>query len=516
MSGMSIYFIRRLMLVPITFLVITFMVYAILRIVPGGPIEQAETAMKMAAMRGEGGGGGTKGAVSESDLQLDAKGLEELEEYYALDRPIVVGYLQWLGLWPRSFKTRVPASSMEKYADAFKPLKALFAKQTEKETELEALIEPKGHVVFRGRLYRILSDEEAEKLKGENFYDRAEELRSGGYGKMDELLALLEAKGYTYSGGKYCVRMTDAELAGDKEHVEKALGLVSAIRAAGEKRARIAEERGFEINDAGLIYKKEKRFSGILQLDFGRSYTHNEPVLGLIGSKMEISVQFGLVGYLLSWLVCVPLGVYKAIKHRTLFDTASSFVVFLGYSIPGFVVCMLLLVGVAVRVDWLPLGGYKPDNIEQLTFIQAIIGRIRYMLIPITGYMIGSFATMTILMKNSLMENLGADYVRTAFAKGLPEKRVIFVHALRNSLIPITSGIGSALGLLFAGSFLIEKVCNIPGLGLLGYKAVVQRDYPIILATLVIGVLIGLFGNILSDIIWAMLDPRIRFGGGES
>ena len=517
MSGMSAYFIRRLMLVPITFLVITFMVYAILRVVPGGPIEQAETAMKMAAMRGEGGGGSSGGAVAEGDLQLDAKGLEELEAYYALDRPILVGYLQWLGLWQRSFKTRVPASTMEKHGEAFKPLKDLFAKQGERETELDELLAPKGHVVFRGRLYRTLSDEEVEKLKADekSFYNRAEELRGGGYGKLDELLAFLETKGHTYANGKYCAVLTETELAEDKEYAEKALSLIAAIRAAGEKREQIAAKRGFEINEVGLIYKVEKRLSGIVQLDFGRSYTHNEPVLGLIGSKMEISIQFGLIGYLLTWLVCVPLGVYKAIKHHSFFDTASSFVVFLGYSMPGFVVCMLLLVGVAVNVDWLPLGGYKPDNIEQLTYLQAFLGRVRHMLIPITGYMIGSFATMTILMKNSLIENLGADYVRTAFAKGLSEKRVIFVHALRNSLIPITAGIGHAVGILFAGSFLIEKVCNIPGMGLMGYEAVVQRDYPIILATLVIGVAIRLFGNILSDIIWAMIDPRIRFGASS-
>ncbi len=514
MSGMSAYFIRRLMLVPITFLAITFMVYAILRVVPGGPIEQAETAMKMAAMRGEGGGGSSGGTVSEGDLQLDARGLEELEEYYALDRPILVGYLQWLGLWQRPFRTRVPASTMEKHEQAFKPLKDLFAKQRQRETELAELLAPKGHVVYRGRLYRKLSKEEIKKLKADEkgFYRRAETLRSGGYGKLDELLAFLETKGHTYANGKYSILLNDTELAEDKEYVEKALSSIAAIRAAGEKRQQIAAEHGFEINEVGLIYKVEKRLSGIVQLDFGRSYTHNEPVLGLIGSKMEISIQFGLIGYLLTWLVCVPLGVYKAIKHHSFFDTASSFVVFLGYSMPGFVVCMLLLVGVAVNVDWLPLGGYKPDNIEQMTYIQAFLGRIRHMLIPIIGYMIGSFATMTILMKNSLLENLGADYVRTAFAKGLPEKRVIFVHALRNSLIPITAGIGHAVGILFAGSFLIEKVCNIPGMGLMGYDAVVQRDYPIILATLVIGVAIRLFGNILSDIIWAMIDPRIRFG----
>jgi microcin C transport system permease protein len=127
------------------------------------------------------------------------------------------------------------------------------------------------------------------------------------------------------------------------------------------------------------------------------------------------------------------------------------------------------------------------------------------------GYLVGSFASMTVLMKNSLLENFGADYVRTAFAKGLPERRVIYVHALRNSLIPITSGIGHFLGIIFAGSFLIEKVCNIPGMGLLGYESVIRRDYPIILATVVFGVLIRLTGNILSDFIWAAIDPRIRF-----
>ena len=227
---------------------------------------------------------------------------------------------------------------------------------------------------------------------------------------------------------------------------------------------------------------------------------------------MEVSIQFGLIGYLLSWLICVPLGVMKAIKHRTNFDTISSVLVFLGYSIPGFVLCLVLLSTVAANVDWLPLGGYKPANIDELGWLDSVLGRIRHMIIPVAGYMIGGFATMTILMKNSLLENLGQDYVRTAFAKGLKERRVIFVHALRNSLIPVTAGIGHALGLLFAGSFLIEKTCNIDGMGYLGFQAIVTRDYPIILGLLVFLVLIRLFGNIISDIIWALIDPRIRFG----
>ena len=156
-----------------------------------------------------------------------------------------------------------------------------------------------------------------------------------------------------------------------------------------------------------------------------------------------------------------------------------------------------------------------PDGIHYARVISREVGTYpdtKRTFLPVLCYMVGSFATLTVLMKNSLMENLGADYVRTAFAKGLSERRVVFVHALRNSLIPVTAGIGHALGLLFAGSFLIEKTCNIDGMGYLGFQAIVTRDYPIILGLLVFLVLIRLFGNIISDIIWALIDPRIRFG----
>ena len=160
----------------------------------------------------------------------------------------------------------------------------------------------------------------------------------------------------------------------------------------------------------------------------------------------------------------------------------------------------------------MPLGGFRSENWAELGFFARIANQLHHTAIPVVGYVMGGFATMTILMKNSLLDNLGADYVRTAFAKGLSERRVVFVHAMRNSLIPLTVGIGHALGLLFAGSFLIEKTCNIPGMGLLSFNSVIQRDYPVILGTLVFLVLIRLTGNIFSDVIWALIDPRIRFG----
>ncbi len=541
MSGMTVYFIRRLLLVPITFFCITLMVYSILRIVPGGPIEQAEAQIKLGEA-GEAGGGGDDSADGQ-DMQLDESAMRELESYYALDKPIPIGYLQWLGFLPRDRLVPVPPvpekgledvkrrlteaaddatrSAIEKETGYFlrlgrlarmdmKPLVDLRQAVNRVNEELADLIERKGYVAYRGRFYRPLTEEEAAGRA--SLIKKAGELVSAGYGKRDELQVLLDRELLTWKGGVYFTRTSENEQAADAEFFARAGSLLAASRLAEEKLAEIRKAHAYEITEDGRVYRVVRSFSGIVQLDFGNSYTYNEPVLGLIGSKMEVSIQFGLIGYLLSWLICVPLGVMKAIKHRTNFDTISSIVVFLGYSIPGFVLCLILLSTVAVNVDWLPLGGYKPANIEELGWLDSVIGRIRHMIIPVAGYMIGGFATMTILMKNSLLENLGQDYVRTAFAKGLKERRVIFVHALRNSLIPVTAGIGHALGLLFAGSFLIEKTCNIDGMGYLGFQAIGQRDYPIILGLLVFLVLIRLFGNIISDIIWALIDPRIRFG----
>ncbi len=252
----------------------------------------------------------------------------------------------------------------------------------------------------------------------------------------------------------------------------------------------------------------------MLTLDFGESYKYNAPVLDIIIARFPVSVYFGLIGFTLAYLVCIPLGVLKAVKHSSTFDIASSAMVFIGYSIPGWALGALLIVlfGGGSFWDIVPLGGFRSANWEELSWWARVLDQLHHTILPVICYSIGSFATLTVLMKNSLMENLGKDYVRTAFAKGLTERRVIFVHALRNSLIPITASIGHALSLLFAGSFLIEKTCNIDGMGLMGFNAIKDKDFPIIMGTLVFGVIIRLTGNILSDLIWALIDPRIRFG----
>ncbi len=251
----------------------------------------------------------------------------------------------------------------------------------------------------------------------------------------------------------------------------------------------------------------------VLHLDLGNSYIYQDPVWDIIKSRFPVSIFLGLTGFLLSYLICVPLGVLKAIRHGSRFDFISSGLVFLGYSVPGWALGTALLVLLGGGSFWsvFPLGGFRPDNWEYLGFFDKVTAQIEHMFLPVICYMVGSFATLTILMKNSLMENLGQDYVRTAFAKGLDERRVIFVHALRNSLIPLATGLGHVFSLILAGSFLIERVFNIDGMGYLGYQSIIQRDYPVALGILVISSLLMLLGNILSDVIYALVDPRIRF-----
>ncbi len=251
----------------------------------------------------------------------------------------------------------------------------------------------------------------------------------------------------------------------------------------------------------------------VLHLNLGNSYIYQDPVWDVIRTRFPISIFLGLTGFFLGYLICIPLGVLKAIRHGSRFDLISSALVFMGYAVPGWALGTALLVLFGGGSFWslFPLGGFRPDNWSYLSLWGKITAQLHYMFLPVVCYMVGGFATLTILTKNSLMENLGQDYVRTAFAKGLPERRVIFMHALRNSLIPLVTGLGNAISLVLAGSFLIERVFNIDGMGYLGYTAILQRDYPVALGILVIDSLLMLVGNILSDMIYAVVDPRIRF-----
>lgn len=262
------------------------------------------------------------------------------------------------------------------------------------------------------------------------------------------------------------------------------------------------------------IHQRYIRWLGnLLTFDLGRSYVFAEPVLGVIISRFPVSIYFGLIGFTLTYLICVPLGVIKAVKNGSKFDFVSSVIVFMGYSTPGwaFGAIMLVLFGGGSFWSFFPLGGFRSEDFEYMSTFAQILDQLHHTILPVIAYMVGSFATLTILTKNSVIENLSQDYIRTAFAKGLSEKKVIFKHALRNSLIPIATGLGHFLSLVLAGSFLIETVFNIQGMGLLGFKSIEQRDYPVTMGILVLSSFLMLIGNIISDMLYAAIDPRIRF-----
>jgi len=249
------------------------------------------------------------------------------------------------------------------------------------------------------------------------------------------------------------------------------------------------------------------------RMDFGESFTYQEPVIDVIKSKLPVSLQFGITSLLLTYLICIPLGIYKAVKHGSVFDKSSSIVLFVMYSVPSFMLAILLIVffGGGSFWDWFPIGGLYSDAYDDLTTWGKIWDRAHHFILPLICYTIGSFTTLTILMKNSLLEEIRKDYIRTARAKGLPDKIVYMKHALRNALIPIVTGLGAFLMVFFEGSLLLEVIFQLDGMGLLGYASLLQRDYNVIMGLVFVQSLMYLLGNILSDFAYVIVDPRIDF-----
>jgi ABC-type dipeptide/oligopeptide/nickel transport system permease component len=339
------------------------------------------------------------------------------------------------------------------------------------------------------------------------------------------------------------------------------------------------------------VYRK--RYSGVLQGDLGTSFRHGEPVLSMMFDRLPISTFYGLLTFFFTFLICVPLGIAKAMKHNTWFDNGSSIFIFMGYSVPGYVLGALTVVFLAARLELFPTGGFvgpnyestpianvsvksgssewtapghrlkngqevwlegdlpaaiplleedagyvvavKDDNIFELlpesgttpVLLQGaaakvglyrhtgIFERIKdlvwHAVLPLLCYLVGSFAFVTMLMKNHLMDNLSADYMRTAISKGVPFSQAVRRHALRNSLIPLATNLGHQITLFVAGSFLIETIFDINGFGLLGFKSVLDRDIPVVMGIFLLSATLMLLGNIISDILVALVDPRVRF-----
>ena len=251
------------------------------------------------------------------------------------------------------------------------------------------------------------------------------------------------------------------------------------------------------------------------RFDLGRSFTQNKDVWALIKEKLPVSISLGLWTFFISYLVSVPLGIAKAVRDGTRFDFATTLVVLVGYAIPGFVLGVFLIVLFAggTFLEWFPLRGLVSDNWRELSWPARIADYFWHLTLPLTCLVVGSFAVITMLTKNTFIEEMRKQYVLVARAKGLEPRRVLWKHVFRNALIPLVTGFPAAfVGAFFAGSLLIETLFSLDGLGLLGYESLVRRDYPVVLGSLYLFTLIGLVVKLISDLTYVLVDPRVQFG----
>lgn len=253
-----------------------------------------------------------------------------------------------------------------------------------------------------------------------------------------------------------------------------------------------------------------------IKFDFGESFYRNEKVTDLIISKMPVSISLGLWTTLLVYLISIPLGIKKATSHGHSFDIWTSTIVTVAYALPSFIVAIMLIVLFAggSYYDWFPLRGLTSDNFSELSLMAQIKDYFWHLTLPVFASVLGSFATLTMLTKNSFLDEIHKQYVVTARAKGCSDKRILYGHVFRNAMLLVLAGLPAALiGIFFTGSMLIEVIFSLDGLGLLSFESVINRDYPVIFASLYMFTLVGLVLKLISDITYTLIDPRITFEG---
>ncbi len=462
---MKVYFLRRLLLVPLTVLGVTFLVFAITRVMPGSPLERELQAAAAGATEGGGGGGGSgkSGALSEEQV-------EAFEREYLYDKNVGVAYLTWLGFYPRE----------RLYSEAeFKP--ATKGEQVSEETIGGSFVEdPKSEVLISlaGTGRPVVAKRDGETLLWARYAERTKP-RSDWQDVTEDGWELR----YETAAERF-----EAHLKREKGETKRTVD---------------------NYLPRAILFKS--RISGLVQGDMGKSSVFGEPVSDLILSRMPVALYFGILTTILTYGICLPLGILKAIKHRTPLDNISSVFIFVGYAVPGFALGALLLVYVGASRPIFPMVGLVSQDFESMSAFSQIKDLAWHTVLPLLSYVVGSFAFMTMMMKNNLMDNLAADYVRTAVAKGVSFNRAVFRHAFRNSFIPIATSLGSLITMIVGGSLLIETVFDIQGFGLLQFRAITGPDQMLIMGTLTVASFLMIMGNILSDIIVALIDPRVKF-----
>ena len=452
------------------------MVFAITRLAPGGPLEQA--MMQMQQVSEEGGGGLSSG----SDQALSEDQLEQMKRLYGFDKPHWEAYLIWLGVLPRETE--------------FRQIRFL-----DNELQLaERVSLPSFNLVELdwngdGYLQRQEVPEHLNKYIDFSRFDHNQD------GEIDAVEADTPA----------------ARIEGVREKIvlqrdgQGGVRLENDLDLLGNWKVRMKERDPDSPNRIPVAELFMTRYEGVLQGNFGQSTRYGEPVLSVITERLPVSTYFGLLTFLITYIVCIPLGIFKAVRHNTLSDDISSILIFVGYSVPGYALGSLLLLFFSVKLDWLPMGGLTSSGFEELSAWEQVKDLAIHTFQPLCCYLIGGFAFVTMLMKNHLMDNLASDYVRTAMAKGVSFGVAVRKHALRNSLVPLATNVGHQVTLFVTGSFLIETIFDIDGFGLLGFNSVIDRDYPVVMGVLTLSATLMLIGNVLSDALVALVDPRVRF-----
>ena len=328
-------------------------------------------------------------------------------------------------------------------------------------------------------------------------------------GPVEQMIAKLQGEAVSaterLSGGGEDVK-------GQKKAIsEKTSKYRGAQGLAPELVAEIELMYGFDKPIYVRFYKMMRDYA---TFNFGESFFRDQKVVDLVLEKMPVSISLGIWSTLVIYLVSIPLGIRKALKHGSRFDVWSSTVVILGNAIPTFLFAILLIVlfSGGSYFSWFPLRGLLSDNISTLPWWQQVLDYFWHLVLPITAILIGSFASLTMLTKNSFLDEINKQYVITARAKGITERRVLYRHVFRNAMLIIIAGFPAAfIGMFFTGSLLIEIIFSLDGLGLLGFESTIQRDYPVMFGTLFIFTLLGLIVGIISDLMYTVIDPRIDF-----
>ncbi len=251
-----------------------------------------------------------------------------------------------------------------------------------------------------------------------------------------------------------------------------------------------------------------------LRFDFGNSYFQDRPVVEIVLERLPVTISLGLWTILIVYIVSIPLGVRKALSDGQKFDIWSSGLIFFANAVPAFLFAIILLVGFAggSYLNWFPMRGLSSEGADQLGFFSYTLDYLWHLVLPVTALTLGGFATLTMLTKNSFLEELSKQFVLTARAKGLAEARVLYGHVFRNAMLIVIAGFpGAFIAVLYTGSMLIEVIFSLEGMGLLGYDAIIKRDYPVLFATLYVFTLVGLLMQLIGDLIYVLVDPRIDF-----